>query len=205
MDGGALINVGSALSDRAIPLQGNYSAAKHAIKGFTDALRMELEDEGAPISVTLIKPSSIDTPFFDKARSHLGVEPQPVPPVYDPELVANAILAAAERPVRDLIVGGSGRLLSLSSLTPRVTDAYMERRLFESQKTDRPVFGRPDNLFGPVAARRRRARPQLEGPNDSPQRFDRDGAASEDRQCDAADGRRRLRSSGVRENRRPAS
>ena len=150
MDGGALINVGSALSDRAIPLQGNYSAAKHAIKGFTDALRMELEDEGAPISVTLIKPSSIDTPFFDKARSHLGVEPQPVPPVYDPELVANAILAAAERPVRDLIVGGSGRLLGLSSLTPRVTDAYMERRLFESQKTDRPVFGRPDNLFGPV-------------------------------------------------------
>jgi hypothetical protein len=73
-----------------------------------------------------------------------------VPPVYDPELVAKAILAAAERPVRDLIVGGSGRLLSLSSLAPRVTDAYMERTLFESQKTDRPVFGRPDNLFGPV-------------------------------------------------------
>jgi NAD(P)-dependent dehydrogenase (short-subunit alcohol dehydrogenase family) len=150
-DGGALITVGSAVSDRAIPLQGNYAAAKHAIKGFTDTLRMELEEEGAPISVTLIKPSSIDTPFFDKARSHLGVEPQPVPPVYAPELVADAILAAAERPIRDLIVGGSGRLLSMSSLAPRVADAYMERALFDSQKTDRPIFGRPDNLFGPVA------------------------------------------------------
>ena len=150
-DGGALINVGSALSDRAIPLQGNYSAAKHAIKGFTDALRMELEEEGAAVSVTLIKPSSIDTPFFDKARSHMGVEPQPVPPVYAPELVADAILAAAERPVRDLIVGGSGRMLSMSSLAPRAADAYMERTLFDSQKTDKPVFGRADNLFGPVA------------------------------------------------------
>jgi hypothetical protein len=120
------------------------------MKGFTDALRMELEEEGAPISVTLIKPSSIDTPFFDKARSHLGVEPQPVPPVYAPELVADAILAAAEHPVRDLIVGGSGRLLSMSSLAPRIADTYMERTLFDSQKTDRPVFGRPDNLFGPV-------------------------------------------------------
>jgi short-subunit dehydrogenase len=151
LDGGALINVGSAVSDRAIPLQGNYSAAKHAIKGFTDALRMELDDAGAPISVTLIKPSSIDTPFFDKARSHLGVEPQPVPPVYAPDLVADAILAAAQRPVRDVIVGGSGRLLSMSSLAPRAADAYMERSLFDSQKTDKPVFGRADNLFAPVA------------------------------------------------------
>lgn len=66
--GGALINVGSALSDRAIPLQGGYCAAKHALKAFTDALRMELEEEGAPISVTLVKPASVDTPFFDKAR-----------------------------------------------------------------------------------------------------------------------------------------
>lgn len=67
--GGALINVGSAVSDRAIPLQGNYCAAKHALKAFTDALRMELEEEGAPISVTLVKPASIDTPFFEKART----------------------------------------------------------------------------------------------------------------------------------------
>jgi NAD(P)-dependent dehydrogenase (short-subunit alcohol dehydrogenase family) len=149
--GGALINVGSAVSDRAIPLQGNYCAAKHAIKGFTDTLRMELEEAGAPISVTLVKPSSIDTPFFDKARTHLGVEPQPAPPVYAPEIVANAILNAAQHPIRDVIVGGTGRLLSLSTITSRMTDAYMERTLFDSQKTDKPVFGRPDNLFAPVA------------------------------------------------------
>ena len=139
------------LSDRAIPLQGNYSAAKHAVKAFTDTLRMELEEEGAPVSVTLIKPSSIDTPFFDKARSHMGVEPQPVPPVYAPELVADAILAAAVRPLRDIVVGGSGRLMSIGTMAPRLTDAYMERMLFDSQKTDKPVSGRPDNLFGPVA------------------------------------------------------
>jgi NAD(P)-dependent dehydrogenase (short-subunit alcohol dehydrogenase family) len=149
-NGGALINVGSAVSDRAIPLQGNYCAAKHALKGFTDALRMELEEEGLPISVTLIKPSSIDTPFFDKARTYLGVEPQPAPPVYAPELVAKAILTCAQRPVRDMIVGGTGKLLSVSTLMPRLTDAYMERNLFDSQKTDRPANSRPDNLFEPV-------------------------------------------------------
>jgi NAD(P)-dependent dehydrogenase (short-subunit alcohol dehydrogenase family) len=76
--GGALINVGSAQSDRAIPMQGGYCAAKHALKAFTDALRMELEEQGIPIAVTLVKPASIDTPFFEKARTYLGVEPQPV-------------------------------------------------------------------------------------------------------------------------------
>jgi short-subunit dehydrogenase len=150
--GGALINVGSAVADRAIPLQGIYCAAKHAIKGLTDSLRMELEEESAPIAVTLIKPSSIDTPFFDKARTHLGVEPQPAPPVYAPELVADAILRAAQRPMRDVIVGGTGKLLSLSTMTPRLTDAYMERVLFDSQKTQQPYDGRPDNLFSPVAS-----------------------------------------------------
>ena len=98
--GGALINVGSALSDRAIPLQGSYCAAKHALKAFTDALRMELEEEGVPISVTLVKPASIDTPFFDKARTYLGVEPQPVPPVYAPEVVSEVILHAAQHPLQ---------------------------------------------------------------------------------------------------------
>ena len=76
--GGALLNVASAVADRAIPLQGNYCAAKHAIKAFTDALRMELEEEGVPISLTLVKPGSMDTPLFEKAKSYMGVEPQPV-------------------------------------------------------------------------------------------------------------------------------
>jgi NAD(P)-dependent dehydrogenase (short-subunit alcohol dehydrogenase family) len=150
-DGGALINVGSCLSDRAIPLQGTYCAAKHALKAFTDTLRMELEEAGAPISVTLVKPASIDTPFFDKARSYTGIEPQPVPPVYAPEVVARAILTAAERPVRDVITGGAGRLLGLSNATPALADRYMEKTMFRSQQTDRPTGGRPDNLYQPVA------------------------------------------------------
>ena len=78
------------------------------------------------------------------------MEPQPVPPVYAPELVANAILMAAERPIRDVIVGGSGKLLSVSSLVPRLADKYMERTLFQSQQTAIPVDGRPDNLYSPV-------------------------------------------------------
>jgi NAD(P)-dependent dehydrogenase (short-subunit alcohol dehydrogenase family) len=79
---GALINVGSVLSDRAIPIQGMYCATKHAVKAFTDALRMELEAEGAPISVTLVKPSSIDTPFPKRAKNWMDQEPTLPPPIY---------------------------------------------------------------------------------------------------------------------------
>jgi hypothetical protein len=150
-EGGAIINVGSALSDRAIPLQGNYCAAKHALKAFTDALRMELEEAAIPISVTLVKPASIDTPFFEKARTHLGVEPQPVPPVYAPEVVAEVILHAAQHPLRELIAGGAGAKLSAARFAPRMADKYMERWTFDSQRTDIPANGRPDNLYEPVA------------------------------------------------------
>lgn len=149
--GGALINVASALADRAIPLQGNYCAAKHALKAFTDSLRMELEEEGAPISVTLVKPGSIDTPFFEKAKTYLGVEPQPVPPVYAPEVVAEAILHCAQHPTRDIITGGMGKVLSVASSFPRLADKYMEKTTFDSQQTDVPVGDRPNNLYEPVA------------------------------------------------------
>ncbi len=148
--GGALINVASALADRAIPLQGNYCAAKHALKAFTDALRMELEEEGRPISVTLVKPASIDTPFFDKAKTYLGVEPRPVPPVYAPEVVSEVILHAAQHPLRELIAGGSGAKLSAARFAPRLADLYMERWTFDSQRTGKPTNGRPDNLHQPV-------------------------------------------------------
>ncbi len=148
--GGALINVASALADRAIPLQGNYCAAKHALKAFTGALRMELEEEGAPISVTLVKPGSIDTPLFDKAKSYIGVEPQPVPPVYAPEIVAEAIIHCAQRPTRDIITGGMGKMLSVADTFPRLADLYMERTTFEGRKTNRPVGDRPNNLHAPV-------------------------------------------------------
>jgi NAD(P)-dependent dehydrogenase (short-subunit alcohol dehydrogenase family) len=148
--GGAVINVGSALSDRAIPLQGGYCAAKHALKAFTDALRMELEEQGIPVAVTLVKPASIDTPFFEKARTVLGVEPQPVPPVYAPEVVSEVILHAAQHPLRELIAGGSGAKLSAARFAPRLADLYMERWTFDSQLTNKPVSGRPDNLYEPV-------------------------------------------------------
>jgi NAD(P)-dependent dehydrogenase (short-subunit alcohol dehydrogenase family) len=151
-DGGALINVGSALSDRAIPLQGGYCAAKHALKAFTDVLRMELEEQGIPVSVTLVKPASIDTPFFEKARTLLGVEPQPVPPVYAPEVVSDVILHAARHPLRELIAGGSGAKLSAARFAPRLADLYMERWTFDSQATAKPLNGRPDNLYQPVQA-----------------------------------------------------
>jgi short-subunit dehydrogenase len=150
--GGALINVGSALSDRAIPLQGGYCAAKHALKAFTDSLRMELEEEGVPIAVTLVKPASIDTPFFEKARTYLGVEPQPVPPVYAPEVVSDVILHAAQHPLRELIAGGAGAKLSAARFAPRLADLYMERWTFDSQRTDTPVNDRADNLYEPVRA-----------------------------------------------------
>jgi short-subunit dehydrogenase len=149
--GGALINMGSVVSDRAVPLQGIYSASKQAIKGFTDALRMELEEEGAPVSVTLIKPSAIDTPYFEHARNYMEVEPKPPAPVYAPEVVAGAILQAAEQPVRDVTVGGGGRLLAaVGNALPRLTDAYMRRSMFRGQKTRTPAEDdRPDNLFQP--------------------------------------------------------
>jgi NAD(P)-dependent dehydrogenase (short-subunit alcohol dehydrogenase family) len=149
--GGALVNTGSVTSDCPLPLLGIYSAAKHAVKAYTDALRMELEEEGAPVSVSLIKPGSIDTPFFEHAKSYLGVEPLPVPPVYAPEIVADAILACAVRPIRDVVVGGGGEMMSaMARHAPRITDKYLERTAFEQQRSDIPLGDRPDNLFAPL-------------------------------------------------------
>lgn len=108
--GGALINVGSIASDLAFPYQGMYSASKHAVKGFTDALRMELRLADAPIAVTLVKPASIDTPLPRRARNYLDREPMLPPPVYRAEEVAHAILHAAVHPQRDIVVGGAGKL-----------------------------------------------------------------------------------------------
>jgi NAD(P)-dependent dehydrogenase (short-subunit alcohol dehydrogenase family) len=152
-NGGALINIGSTLSDRAFPLQGMYSASKHAVRGFTDALRMELEEEGLPISVTLVKPGAIDTPYTAHAKSYLDVEPTNPPPLYDPQVVADAILQAAQRPLRDVYCGGSARALSVAGgLMPRLTDRIMERLLFAAQRSDRRHGDdRPDALHAPGA------------------------------------------------------
>jgi short-subunit dehydrogenase len=151
--GGALINVGSVLSDVVIPIQGTYCATKHAVKGYTDALRLELEEEGAPISVTLIKPSSIDTPYTRHAKNLLPVEPQNPPPVYAPDLVAEAILHCAEHPERDLYVGGGGKVLAEARhIAPRLTDKMMEAMMFDMQQSDRQTpKDRQDSLYAPIA------------------------------------------------------
>ena len=149
--GGALINIGSTLSDRAIPVQGTYCASKHAVKGYTDALRMELAKEGSPVSVTLIKPAAIDTPYIDHAKNLLPTEPLNPPPVYAPETVAHAILYCAEHPERDVFVGAGGMALSeMGHHAPRVTDKVMEATMFDLQKSDEPrQHSRRDSLHAP--------------------------------------------------------
>jgi short-subunit dehydrogenase len=138
--GGVLINIGSIVSDQAIPLQGIYSAAKHAVKGFTDALRVELGEQDVPVAVSLIKPSAIDTPFVKHAKNYMDVEPTFPPPVYAPETVATAILACAERPLRELTVGGAGRLqTALGSVAPGLTDWFLQKTMFSAQRSDKPA------------------------------------------------------------------
>jgi short-subunit dehydrogenase len=121
--GGALINLGSVASDFAFPMQSMYSVTKHAIKGFTDSLRRELIDEEAPVSVTLIQPASIGTPFHEHAKNYTGAAKKLPPPVYAPEDVARAILYAAQHPRRNIFVGGAGKLMSIAEkLFPSLSD-----------------------------------------------------------------------------------
>ncbi len=121
--GGTLVNVGSVGGDFAFPLQGMYSASKHAIRGFTDALRMELEQEGAPVTVTLVKPASIDSPLPQRARNYMDHEPKLPPPVYRPREVALAIAKAATSNHRDIYVGGAAKAISLAAAAaPRLFD-----------------------------------------------------------------------------------
>jgi short-subunit dehydrogenase len=151
-NGGTIINVASALAKRSIPLQSAYCAAKHGIKGFTESLRMELQHEHPDIRVTLILPSSINTPLFHHARSKIGVLPKPMPPIYEPQAVAEAILFAAEHPRREIVVGGAGKMLEIGeALSPSLLDWYMVRngKMFKQQRTKQPDDGQ-DNLFAPM-------------------------------------------------------
>ena len=152
--GGALVNVGSVLSDRAIPLQGIYCASKHAVKGFTDALRMELETDGAPVSVSLVKPNAIDTPYPRHAKNYMDREATVPPPVYAPDVVARAILHCAETPTRDVIVGGGGKQVSaLGYYAPAFTDVLMEKVFTPMMKKDAPPRPLAENsLDGPAGA-----------------------------------------------------
>ena len=149
--GGALINVGSILGERAILMQGPYSAMKHAVHGFTEALRTELEADQAGISVTLIKPAAMNTPYPEHARNIMSKASRLPPVLYDPRLSARAILFAAETPRRMMTVGGTGRLMaSLATLFPRATDLAMEAGGEAAQQTDdAPKPERADNLYEP--------------------------------------------------------
>lgn len=132
--GGAVVNLGSVASDVAFPIQGMYCASKHAIRGFTDALRQELIEANAPVSVTLIKPSAIDTPYPRNARNYLPQEPKLPPPVYRPEEVAGAILHAAEYGTRDIFVGGGGRAMSAMGRHFPETMDWIEGKLMPGQQ-----------------------------------------------------------------------
>lgn len=147
--GGTLINIGSINSDFAIPLLSAYAASKHAVKGFTDGLRMELRHDGTPVSVTLIKPSGIGTPFPVHARNHMESDPQVAPPVYAPEVVARAILHAATHQVRDITVGASGRMMVGAAVSmPKLADRFFAWSMPKVQKTGKPRT-EADSLFSP--------------------------------------------------------
>src|SRR5215203_3400100 len=150
---GALIHVSSVEAKRSFPFHSAYGASKHGIDGFLEALRVELRHEGWPIGVTQMMPGTINTPFFDKGRTKLGVKAVGVPPIYEPETVANIILYAAENPVRDLVSGGAAQALILNQrLSPRMLDAVLATRAgFDPQKTDEPRSeDDPDNLYAPI-------------------------------------------------------
>lgn len=150
--GGALICVGSTLSDRGIPLQSAYCASKHAIKGWLDGVRVELMNEGSRARVTLVQPSSINTPLFNKAKTQMGVQPMPIPPIYDPQLGAEGILRAAEGNERNVFIGGAGKAMSVAErISPKLLDLQQLKQGFAGQKTDWPKpADAPNNLYTPV-------------------------------------------------------
>lgn len=150
---GALIHVSSVEGRRSLPYQSAYSASKHGINGFLDAMRLELKHEGYDISVTSVMPAVINTPFYDKAKTKLGVKPTGFPPYYQPSLVAEAILHAAEHPRRDVIVGDVGRVVdALQRLSPELMDMVLMLISFQGQLTNEAKSEEaPNNVFEPIS------------------------------------------------------
>jgi NAD(P)-dependent dehydrogenase (short-subunit alcohol dehydrogenase family) len=151
-DHGVIVQAGSALSYRAIPLQAAYCAAKHAIEGFTESLRCELLHEQSSVRVTMVQLPALNTPHFNVVRTRLPRHPKPVPPIFQPELAACAIVFAAEHPQREHWVAGSTvRALLGNKLAPGLLDRYLARTGFASQQThDLVEPDRADNLAGPL-------------------------------------------------------
>jgi short-subunit dehydrogenase len=139
--GGALINVGSEVSEAVVPLQGMYSASKHAVKGFTDALRVEVEEVGkSPVSITLIQPTAVNTPFPEHARNYMDSEPKLPSPMIDPHQVAEAILTAASKGGRDVKVGAMARMNTfMAKLAPRLADRMSAKQASRQQKDIPPI------------------------------------------------------------------
>ena len=151
-DRGAIVQVGSALAYRGIPLQAPYCAAKHALKGFTESLRTELLHERSGVHVTMVHLPALNTPQFEWGRTKMPRHPQPVPPIYEPELAADAIVYAAEHRRRELLVGGPTlQTVWGERLAPSLLDHYLARKGVEAQQTDEPVApDRADNLDAPA-------------------------------------------------------
>lgn len=146
----SLINVGSVLSETGYPLQGHYAASKHAVKGFTDSLRLEIDEAGLPVNVTLIMPAAIDTPYPEHARNYLVTEPQHQGPVYAPEVVARAIVTCAQSAHRNLRVGAPAKMFTMLEKTaPGLADRF-KRTSFGAQHSDRPPRD-SDTLYAPRA------------------------------------------------------
>ncbi|HEV3351933.1 MAG TPA: SDR family oxidoreductase [Acidimicrobiales bacterium] len=152
-DRGVIVQVGSALAYRGIPLQSAYCGSKHAIKGFTESLRCELLHDKSKVRVTMVQLPALNTPQFDWVLSRLPRKPQPVPPIYQPEVAARAILWASEHDRAEVFVGGStvGTIIA-NKLAPRLVDRYLARTGFDSQQTKEAADpDRPANLWRPVA------------------------------------------------------
>jgi len=151
-DRGIVVQVGSALAYRAIPLQSAYCGAKFAIRGFTDSVRTELMHDGSNVWITMVQLPAVNTPQFNWCRTKLPDHPQPVPPIYQPEVPAEAVYWAAHHRRRELDVGGSAvKAIFGNKLSPRFADWYLARTGYTSQQIqDMPVTGRQDNLFEPV-------------------------------------------------------
>ncbi|MDQ6944686.1 MAG: SDR family oxidoreductase [Actinomycetota bacterium] len=151
-DRGTIVQIGSALAYRSIPLQSAYCAAKAAIRGFTDALRSELIHDRSRVRLTMLQLPAVNTPQFDVSRSRMPRHPQPVPPIYQPEVIARAVLYASKHAPRELWIGGSAiKAIVGQRVIPGLLDRYLGRTGYEAQQTKVSVSGdRSDNLFQAV-------------------------------------------------------
>jgi short-subunit dehydrogenase len=152
LDRGVIIQIGSALAYRAIPLQSAYCAAKHAIQGFTESLRSELMHDRSRVRVTMLQLPAVNTPQFDWVKSRLPRRAKPVPPIYQPEVIARAVIWAADHDREEMYLGWSAaKAIAANRLIPRLLDRYLAREGFASQQTgEREDPDRPDNLWRPV-------------------------------------------------------